>query len=227
MERLAMFISIDGADCTGKSTLASGLYDRLTQEGHKVKVLHFPRYETPLGALIKEYLTGKEKIDVTAIQHLYLADQLDYTGFCLQEDLKNYDYVICDRYEHSNLVYYSVTEKIRSISEGYSADERIKAFSELQQGICMTDVQLILYLDDPVLLERLAQKSDRDLFEVNGNFMRIINKTFADIRIVGPDGAEAQPINVTDLTPEELVEKALKLIQKKKEDYEKWLTSSM
>ncbi len=53
---LIVFEGIDGA---GKATQAKMLADRLKKQGHHVTSTHSPRYEKPIGKLIKDSLHGK------------------------------------------------------------------------------------------------------------------------------------------------------------------------
>lgn len=51
-------IVIDGTDGSGKTTQVEYLVARLKQEGHPVEFISFPRYETPTGMVVREYLDG-------------------------------------------------------------------------------------------------------------------------------------------------------------------------
>ena len=97
------FISFEGIDGSGKSTQANLLKTKLQLDGYKVKMIHFPRYDTKIGAIIKDVLFGEIQMDNLALQMLYIIDQINAKKE-IEEGLKE-GYVICDRYDLSTLAY--------------------------------------------------------------------------------------------------------------------------
>jgi len=53
-----LIIIESGADASGKATQTNKLYERLVQEGYKVKKITFPNYDSDSSALVKMYLNG-------------------------------------------------------------------------------------------------------------------------------------------------------------------------
>jgi dTMP kinase len=103
---MALIVAIEGVDCAGKATQSKKLYEHLfAQFKTKVKLFAFPRYDGPCGDLITKLL--KTKLDcfqdieqAQLLQTLMLADRLDAI-----ESFNVYDYVVCDRYYMSAIVY--------------------------------------------------------------------------------------------------------------------------
>lgn len=215
LTRQARLISIDGSDCTGKSTLTQNLSDRFTQEGHKVKVLHFPRYDTPVGKLIKAHLSGEFKMDVGAFQYLYIADQMDYTRNGLVQDMDEYDYIIFDRYKDSSLVYFMANKPRNFCTKEnlsfYSEDmehisEEGRQLKDAQAYICEPDYKIILHAKEEVLQKRLDEK-EKDVHESDFDFMKNVNSLYRDLTRMFP-GRQYSPtmtIDVSDKTAEEVL----------------------
>ena len=111
-----LFITYEGKDGSGKSTHSEALYKNLKESGHKVKLVHFPRYESSIGGLIGKMLSGEVPMleSFEAFQMLYVADQLDF-----QEELKRYIdegyIVIADRYDLSTIAYYTSKKDIPTV----------------------------------------------------------------------------------------------------------------
>ena len=55
---MGILIAIDGVDSSGKQTQTELLYERLKNEGIRVRKLSFPAYDKDSSALVKEYLAG-------------------------------------------------------------------------------------------------------------------------------------------------------------------------
>ncbi len=55
---MGKLIAIDGVDSSGKQTHTEMLYEKLKNDGYKVKRISFPAYESPSSSLVKMYLSG-------------------------------------------------------------------------------------------------------------------------------------------------------------------------
>lgn len=127
-----MFIEIEGADACGKSTLAGSLAAFLTIEGKKVLSLNFPDHESPTGRVLrgwlgKKWTTGDKHIDALAFQCLQIVNRLHLLPSPGTEpgQFGSYDYIVCDRYYTSGLVY--------GVADGLDWDFLIKAQERLPQ----------------------------------------------------------------------------------------------
>ncbi|VDP95432.1 unnamed protein product [Echinostoma caproni] len=71
-----LFVALEGADRTGKSTQAKLLAEELTKlTGKKCLHLKFPDRTTPLGQCLDGYLTGKRNMDPHALHLLFTANR--------------------------------------------------------------------------------------------------------------------------------------------------------
>ncbi|KAF6776048.1 hypothetical protein AHF37_04751 [Paragonimus kellicotti] len=76
-ESPGIFVAIEGADRTGKSTQSSLLADALSKlTGKKTLLLKFPDRETALGHHLNDYLLGDHNIDSHALHLLFTANRL-------------------------------------------------------------------------------------------------------------------------------------------------------
>jgi len=110
MTHKGKLIVIEGVDGSGKQTQTELLYKRLIDNGQKVMLLSYPRYDKESSAMVKLYLSGAFGEDPGDISPyiastFYTADRYasfkeDYEGF-----LNDGGIVLADRYTTSNMVH--------------------------------------------------------------------------------------------------------------------------
>jgi dTMP kinase len=101
----SILVNIDGANGVGKSTLVDGLKAHYEAQGLKVYFIHFPRYETETGKLLKKSLSKEIEMNPFSQQMIMSADRLDWDNFVYSKIKEEYDIIIVDRYYTSALVY--------------------------------------------------------------------------------------------------------------------------
>ena len=99
-----MLIVFEGLDQSGKETQARALRARLEADGHLVRSLSFPEYDTPIGQEIRQALDGGRDFSPDVMQLLYVANRLEFKAR-LNQWLAAGDVVICDRYSASTIAY--------------------------------------------------------------------------------------------------------------------------
>lgn len=99
-----MLIVFEGLDQSGKETQARTLRARLEQDGHRVRSLSFPEYDTPIGRELRQALDGGRDFPPDVMQLLYVANRLEFRAR-LNEWLSAGDVVMCDRYCASTVAY--------------------------------------------------------------------------------------------------------------------------
>ncbi len=109
-ESRGRFIAFEGIDGSGKSTQISILRERLSECGISCYETREPT-DSPVGALIRNILTGKIRIDNRAIAPLFAADRIDHLtnerdGLCGK--IESGITVVTDRYYFSSYAYHSV-----------------------------------------------------------------------------------------------------------------------
>ncbi len=101
-----MFISFEGIDCSGKSTQARLLVERLQQSGRTVMYIREPG-NTALSEAIRTILLDKKNNDMTARTELLLfsASRAQLVEKVLRPALDEGTILICDRYTDSTVAY--------------------------------------------------------------------------------------------------------------------------
>ena len=99
-------IAIEGIDGVGKNTQAKLLHQHIVETKGECGFFSFPRYDTPTGKIIGEYLkSGRDDLDLRGRAKLYADDRLaakDEINSYLERGVD----VVCDRYITSNIVYF-------------------------------------------------------------------------------------------------------------------------
>ena len=145
------FIVVEGGDCTGKTTQANLLIEKLKKLGKEVVYLDFPTYEkTPGGTTVQWYLEGKfGKLDEVPPEVASLTYAIDRYQFAKKNKkaLAKGKILVANRYIQSNIGHQGGKFK------GKERLEFIKWLEDVERRAPQPDV--IVYLDLPV---EIAQK---------------------------------------------------------------------
>ncbi len=150
-----MFISIEGPEGSGKTTLASDLGRRLTAVGRQVH-LTFEPGGTPLGREIRRIVrfgvvVGREDeppaaLDPRAETLLFLAARAQLIYEVLLPRLARGEVVICDRYADSTLAYQSYGRELPQAP--------VREAIQFATGGLWPDLTILLDLDPAIGLQR-------------------------------------------------------------------------
>ncbi len=156
---MGTFITFEGGEGAGKSTLIDRLFDKLKGEGLDVIKTRAPG-GTRAGEVIRNLLLNKADVSLTARAELllFLADRAQHVQEIILPALKKKQIVLCDRYNDSTVAY-------QGGARGLGEEETRKLCDFACQGL---QPHLTLYLDlDPVIgLRRASQaKSGTDRIE--------------------------------------------------------------
>ncbi len=142
-------IVIEGLDGSGKATNAALLSDYLTKNGHTVKKITFPVYDSDSSAPVRMYLSGqfgKKPGDVNAYaaSALYAVDRFASYRTDWKADLDGGAWVIADRYTTSNAVHQA------SKLEGEARDSYLEWLYDFEfDKIGLPRPDAVIYLDVP------------------------------------------------------------------------------
>jgi dTMP kinase len=108
-----MFITLEGIDGSGKSTIASKIVERLELRYTSENVLHLcqPSKDLPFGKFMREILSMDDKDDVHKIKTnayaglLIAIDRINQVEQLIKPALQDNKFVVCDRYTGSSYAY--------------------------------------------------------------------------------------------------------------------------
>ena len=150
---MALFITFEGGEGSGKSTQAKAIYKRLLSLNIPTLLTHEPG-GTPLGNSLRRWLKDKEEIDPRTELLLFNASRAHLVSHVIRPALEKGAVVICDRFAESTIAY-------QGYGRGFDLN-LIEAINNIAtQGL---KPDLIIFLDIPVD-QGLARKGRRDRFE--------------------------------------------------------------
>jgi dTMP kinase len=154
---LALFVSFEGGEGSGKSTQAKVLHNRLLQANVPAVLTQEPG-GTPLGTKARRLLKLSEQTEISPLAELFLivASRAQLVTEVIRPSLDGGTAVICDRYADSSVAY-------QGYGRGIDLDFVHAVNRVATQGIFP---QLVVFLDMPVEAG-LARKGSigRDRFE--------------------------------------------------------------
>lgn len=202
----ALFVTLEGGEGTGKSTLAANLAEALEQAGLDVLTTREPG-GTPLAEAIRDVvLRAPDEASVSSLCQAFLmnAARSDHLDQVIRPALQRGEIVICDRFSDSTRVY-------QGALGGVSEDDLL-TLEDLAVGATRPDLTLILDADPEVLQSRRRQRGGPDdVFERKSvAFHQDLRARFLAIAAREPDRCVV--LDAT-LSPDVLAEAALGLIQ--------------
>lgn len=149
-----VFITLEGPEGAGKSTVISGLAERFISIGREVLTTREPG-SGDFGQRIRALLLEGEDMPAESELFLFLADRANHVVNILQPALDAGMVVICDRHAESTLVY-------QGYARGLDKDFLRKANLVATRGL-RPDLILLLDLDVETGLARQVTKDRLDL----------------------------------------------------------------
>ena len=150
---MALFITFEGGEGSGKSTQARALYKRLLSLNIPTLLTHEPG-GTPLGNNLRRWLKDKEEIDPSTELLLFNASRAHLVSQVIRPALEKGTAVICDRFAESTIAY-------QGYGRGFDLNLIEAINNTATQGL---KPDLIVFLDIHVD-HGLARKGRRDSFE--------------------------------------------------------------
>jgi dTMP kinase len=200
-----MFITFEGGEGSGKTTLMSKLESALHLKGYDVIATRAPG-GTPLGKEIRNLLLNPDlgiEIGRRAELMLYLSDRVELIDEVINPALEKGKVILCDRFNDSSVAY-------QGAARGLGIDEVQKLCNIVCEGV-NPDITLFLDIDPTIGFSRLTQKHDR-LEKEKMQFHQIVREAFHTISKKEP---ERLFIIDASQTPEQVFAEALKIIETK------------
>lgn len=186
-------IVIEGLDGAGKSTQIKKLYEDLSAQGHKCRILHFPRTESPVyGNLVARFLRGElgkiDEVNPYLVALIYAGDRLDFKPV-LESWLREGDMVLLDRYVYSNVAYQCA--KLENAKDRQELREWIIHLEFEHHGLPKPDLNI--FLDVPYGFtrnnlegertgeERRYLQDQKDIHEADFQFQKKVHEIYLSL----------------------------------------------
>lgn len=197
-----LFITFEGGEGAGKTTLIEKLEAHLTQRGHQVLKTREPG-GTELGEMIRSILlTHKNPISTHAELALFLASRAQHIAEVIQPALAAGKIVLCDRFNDSSIAYQGGARGL-----GMQGVEKVCSFFTQNKEPHLT---FYLDLDPEVGLKRAAQIKEQDRIELEAlSFHKKIRESFLKL---AQDKPERFRVIDATLPPEKVFEEVQKEI---------------
>jgi dTMP kinase len=151
LKKRGVFVTFEGGDGAGKTTLIERLYREIEQEGRSVIQTRAPG-GTALGEKIRSLLLHEQvKIDRIAELFLFLADRAHHVHEVIIPALMEGKDVLCDRFNDSTIAYQGVA---RALDPAWVSSLCLFATKGLEP-----DITFYLDIDPEIGLQRTLRKS--------------------------------------------------------------------
>ena len=167
-----IFITFEGGEGAGKSTLMKGVHQRFLDAGKIVLQTRAPG-GTPFGEKIRSILLHEEKaLNKKSELFLFLADRAHHVEEVIKPALLDGKVVLCDRYNDSTVAYQGVARELDS--------SFVRSLCSFATGNLEPDLTFYLDVDPLVGLERAERASgSKDRMESESlDFHQKIRKAF-------------------------------------------------
>lgn len=195
-----LFITFEGGEGAGKTTLIDQIASALEEEGLSVLKVREPG-GTKLGEEVRRWLLEGEAMSPRAELFLFLASRAEHVAQVILPALKAGKVVLCDRFNESSIAYQGAGRKL-----GMDKVAELGHFAA--QGL---QPKVILYLDvsPEVGLKRAAKVRAKDRMEKEViEFHQIIREAFLQLC---KEGKNMHKINA-EMRPEQVFEEAMRYI---------------
>ena len=174
------FITIEGGEGAGKSTMMSRVANWLENTGHRVVRTREPG-GTDLAEKLREILLDRNNISLSDRAELLLvfAARAQHLDELIRPALARGDWVLCDRFTDATWAY-------QGGGRGLPRDE-IASLETLVHGDLQPDLTLLLDLPVELGMKRAAKRSQADRFEQESTLF------FKQVRDAYLERAEAAP----------------------------------
>jgi dTMP kinase len=203
------FITLEGGEGVGKSTLAAALVSRLSDRGLKIVRTREPGGSPGAEALRKLILTPPSELghwgSLTEALMFYAARR-DHLDKLIRPALDSGSWVICDRFSDSTRAY-------QAAAGGVLRDE-IEALERICVGANGPDLTLILDLPLSVSRGRMdARATKDDAIESRGaDYHERVRQAFLDIARANPQRCAVLDAS---LAPDALVDAAMRIVDQR------------
>lgn len=186
------FITFEGGEGTGKTTLILKLKEYFESKGHTVLLTREPG-----GVKVAEEIRSvimENHMDTMTEALLFASARREHLVDRVIPALNRGEIVLCDRFVHSSIVYQGIVKKL--------GVETVSNLNQFAIGDYMPDLTLILDLDPQVGLERISANDEREVnrwdlerlefHQELRNGYQSLSKRFPEQNIVSIDASPTQ-----------------------------------
>lgn len=150
-----MFIVIDGIDGSGKTTQIERVRLALEAKWKSVKLYNFPQYGKSSAYFVEKYLNWEygDNLDPKLSSLFYALDRFDGKQV-LEADIKNFDYILSDRYVSANMIH-----QWWKIQDAQKRADFFEWINNLEHDICSIPTP------DKVLFLHVSPETSKNLVE--------------------------------------------------------------
>jgi dTMP kinase len=166
------FVTFEGIDGSGKSTVSKLVYNKLESQGYDV-VLTYEPTDTHLGKLVKKCIETDSDPFVTAFA--FIADRIDHCKK-IRKWLDNGKMVLCDRYAESTYAYQGA--QMQDLVKN-----PIKWLQDLSKNrIIIPDRTFMFVIDPEDSIARIQTRNKLIPFE-KVNFLKKVNNNYLKLAV--------------------------------------------
>lgn len=172
-----MFITVEGPEGSGKSSVCRSLYEKLINLGYEVVLTREPG-GTPISESIRDVILNKQNtsMDGRTEALLYAASRRQHLIEKVWPALKESKIVLCDRYLDSSLAY-------QGGARGLGIDEVLNINMFATEGT-FPDLTLLFDIDPELGLARIAKNQNREVNRLDLekiDFHKSVRNTFLSL----------------------------------------------
>jgi len=166
-KQMNCFITFEGIDGSGKSTVSKKVYDKLKSKGYKV-VLTYEPTDTFIGKCVQRFIEKKSNPFSTAFA--FISDRIEHCKK-IKKWLDEGKIVLCDRYSESTYAYQGA--QMEDI-----VDKPIKWLKDLSdERIILPDITFLFLIDPKDALKRIEHRDELIPFE-KVDFLKKVHKNY-------------------------------------------------
>ena len=172
-----MFITLEGPEGSGKTSVMKEVIRRLISEGYPIQETREPG-GTPIAEQIRDVILDRKniKLDPRAEALLYAASRRQNLVEKIWPSLAKGDIVICDRYIDSSLAY-------QGGARGIGIEEVLSINLFATEG-SLPELTLLFDIEPEIGLRRIAKNTDREINRLDLerlDFHRSVRTTYLDL----------------------------------------------
>lgn len=172
-----MFITLEGPEGSGKTSVMKEVIRRLVSEGHSIQETREPG-GTPIAEQIRDVILDRKniKLDPRAEALLYAASRRQNLVEKIWPSLAKGDIVICDRYIDSSLAY-------QGGARGIGIEEVLSINLFATEG-SLPQLTLLFDIEPEIGLRRISNNTNREINRLDLerlDFHRSVRKTYLEL----------------------------------------------